>query len=466
MNSPDGAPPPRAPRPCAWALLAALFTLALPRASLAELAHPVVEKRLANGLRVVVCPDPSSADVTVLMHYDVGSRDEPGGLFGLAHLVEHLMFTGSLHVGANEHFRLLQRAGATNINGETSYDVTEYHETVPPDALALALWLESDRLGYLLARVDDDAVRRERATVQNEQRHVMFNVPYSDVWSITLAELFPGWHPYHHVPVGTWASVDKLDLADVRAFVTTWYGPSNATLVITGKVDPDAAVALAHRYFGTLPARSSPARVALPPLSPARSVILQVGANVAQEQVRVSWITPRYGAPGDAELDLAATALRRRLSRNLGGTAPLAVEVEATQHSMALASVFEIRATVAEGHTNAQVFAAIEAAVAQLAVDISPEELLPAQRGWYNTKLFRLDSSLAWAVRLASTLRIAPAPPTFDGQLGVYAAITPSAVLDSVRRYLRGNPRVVTLIEKDTTQPWFGTLRIRTEGAL
>jgi zinc protease len=236
-------------------------------------------------------------------------------------------------------------------------------------------------------------------------------------------------------------------------------------LVITGKVEPEAAVALAQSYFGTLPARPPPARVALPPLSGTRSVILQVSANAAREQVRVSWITPRHGAPGDVELDLAAAVLQSRLLRSVGGTGHRAVAVGSSQHSMALASVFEIRATVAEGHTNAEVFDGIEAAVAQLAVDIPPEELRAAQRGLYTTRLFRLDSSLGWASELAWALSVAPAPPTFDGQLGVYEALTPASVLDAVRRYLRGKPRVVTLIERDTTQPWFGTLRVRTEGA-
>jgi zinc protease len=446
------------------ALLAALVTLALPRASLAELAHPVVERRLANGLRVVVCPDPSGADVTVLMRYDVGSRDEPGGLFGLAHLVEHLMFTGSKHVGPNEHFRLLQRAGATNINGETSFDETQYHETIPPDALALALWLESDRLGYLLDHLDAAAVARERATVQNEQRHSVLDVPFGDVGTITQAELFPVWHPYHHAPLGTPVSVGNLDLADVRAFVSTWYGPSNATLVITGKVDPAAAMALAERYFATLPARPSPARLALPPLPQARPVVLHVGARVSLEQVRVSWVTPRLGAPGDAELDLAATILLRRLQRSAVGGARVAIDIEGGQRSMALASMFEIHATVAEGHTSDEVFAVIDAAIIDLARALSPEELGPVKTSWYNGKLFRLDTSLSWAQRLALTLRLGPAPPTFDGQLGAYAAITPAAVLVAVQRYLRWTPQVVTLAERDLTQPPFGALLLRSEG--
>lgn len=447
------------------ALLAVLFTLAVPRASLADLAHPVTTRRLGNGLRVVVCPDPSVADVTVLMHFDTGSRDEPGGLFGLAHLVEHLMFTGSLHVGLNEHFRLLQRAGATNINGETSFDRTEYHETVPPDALALALWLESDRLGYLLDRVDEAAVHRERATVQNEQRHSVYDVPLGDLGTITRAELFPDWHPYHHPPIGTWASVGKLELADVRAFVTTWYGPANATLVITGKVDPATTIALAESYFGTLPARPPPARVALPPLPRTTPAILHVGARVSHEQVRVSWVTPRYGAPGDVELDLAATILLRRLQESNVGATRVALGFEGGQRSLALGSVFELRATVAEGHTRQEALVAIDDAVAKLADGVWAKELRPAQMSWYNDRLFRLDSSLSWAVLLASTLEIAPAPPTFDGQLGVYAAITPAAVLDAARRYLRSSPSVVTSIERDSAQPTFGKLLYRTESA-
>jgi predicted Zn-dependent peptidase len=445
-------------------LVVALILLAAPRASLADLARPVVERRLANGLRVVVCPDPSSADVAVLMHYDVGSRDEPAGLFGLAHLVEHLMFNGSAHVALNEHFRLLERAGATNINGETSLDETEYHETVPPDALALALWLESDRLGFLLDRVDEAAVRRERLTVQNEQRHTMLDVGLGAAESITMAELFPVWHPYHHDTLGTPASVGGLTLADVRAFVSTWYGPSNATLVLAGKVEPEAAITLVRRYFETLPARATPTRPALPPLPDAAPVSLRVGSSVVRQQVRIAWVTPALGTPSDVALDLAATILARRLTKSAVGGARVAIQTGVAEQSNALASVFTIVATVAEAHTTDEVLDTLDQALVDLERAIPPEEIAAAKALWYSGKLARLGTNLGWAHSLASVLRGAPAPPTFDGQIGMYATITPAAVLSALRRYLHGNSPVVMWTQRDVNNPAQGVLLGRSEG--
>jgi zinc protease len=446
------------------ALLTTLFVLAFSAVARADLAHPVVERRLANGLRIVVSPDPSSADVTVLMRYDVGSRDEPGGLFGLAHLVEHLMFNGSRHVGLNEHFRLLQRAGATLINGQTSHDKTIYFETIPPEALALTLWLESDRMGYLLDKIDDAAVRRERATVKNEQRLSELDVPLGGLDAIIRAELFPAWHPYHHDPSATPASIDGLGLADVRAFVTTWYGAANATLVITGKVDPAAAITLAERYFTALPARPPPARVVLPPLPKAQAIVLHVAARVLRSKVCVSWVTPPFGAPGDLELDVVAMLLSSRLQRGAVAASRIAVAVDAAQRSMVLASMFEICAVVAEDHTMGQVLDAIDDAVTDFATRISPLELQPALRSSYNARLFALDSSLSWASSLGTALHGAPASATFDGRLGVYSAITPAGVLDAVRRYLRGTPSVVALAYSDLKQSPSGTLMRRLEG--
>jgi predicted Zn-dependent peptidase len=446
-------------------LVVTLILLTAPRASLADLARPVVERRLANGLRVVVCPDPASADVAVLMHYDVGSRDEPAGLFGLAHLVEHLMFTGSAHVALNEHFRLLERAGATNINGETSFDETEYHETVPPDALALALWLESDRLGYLLDRVDEAAVRRERLTVQNEQRHTMLDVGLGAAEAITMAELFPVWHPYHHDTLGTPASVGNLALADVRAFVSTWYGPSNATLVLAGKVEPEAAIALVRRYFETLPARSTPTRPPLPPLPEARPTVLRVGSSVVHQQVRIAWVTPKRGDPADIALDLAATILERRLDKSAVGGARVAINAEVAEQSTALASVFMIAATVAEAHTTDEVLTTIDEALVDLERAIPPAEIATAKALWSSAKLARLGTNLEWARSLASVLRGGPAPATFDGQIGMYAGITPAAVLAAVQRHLHGNSPVVMWTQRDVHQPASGVLLGRSEDA-
>ncbi|APR78227.1 zinc protease [Minicystis rosea] len=224
-----------------------------PRVARADIARPVVDQRLANGMRLIVSPDPGAADVTVHLRYDTGSRDEPPGLEGMAHLVEHLMFLGTRHAPGNSVFQLLERAGATNINGTTSSDATTYYETLPPERLELALWLESDRMAHALRDVDAAKLDTARAEVQNEHQMRVASQPLGALHPYTHAALFPSWHPYAYLPVGTLASIQRITAADARAFANTWYGPDNATLVITGKVDPSTARALAEKYFGTLP---------------------------------------------------------------------------------------------------------------------------------------------------------------------------------------------------------------------
>lgn len=431
----------------------------------AEIQRQVHARRLTNGLQVVVCPDPGGADVSVLVRYNTGSRDEPGGLEGLAHFVEHLMFTGSKHVARGELDRLLTQAGATNMNGMTGPDLTLYQETLPPERLELALWLESDRMGYLLDRLTEEAVERERAVVLNEYRERVTDAALGDVGRIMREELFPAWHPYHHGTTGTAASIARIELADVRAFVNTWYGPANATVTITGKVDPAAAMALAERYFGPLPARDPPVRPALPALPELKRTVLRIGAPVTRREVRVAWLTPPLRAPGDEALDLAATILADGesswLSKKLLKPPRVATQVTAHQSSSALASVFEIRAVVADEHSGKEVFDAIDEGLARFVTAMDATDMSRAKIAWYNEKLFSLESSLIWAFRLGSQIQVAPRLSVFDGGLGTYAAITPEQVRAAVQQHLLGKTWVITMVEPTRGAPLRGALLSR-----
>src|SRR5207247_220804 len=158
-------------------------------------------------------------------------------------------------------------------------------------------------------RADEAAVTRARAEVTNEYLATVVNEPFGDVRAMVHASLFPSWHPYHHLPIGTPASTQRITLADARAWVATWYGPANTTLVIAGKVDPAAAMALVERYFGSLPAHSPPARPLLPPLGRRGPLYLHVATSAARSQVRLAWVTPPLGTTHDLALDVAATIL-------------------------------------------------------------------------------------------------------------------------------------------------------------
>ncbi|MFJ7207898.1 pitrilysin family protein [Streptomyces sp. NPDC098789] len=211
------------------------------------------EHRLANGLRVVLSEDHLTPVAAVCLWYDVGSRHEVKGRTGLAHLFEHLMFQGSKSVSGNGHFELVQGAGGS-LNGTTSFERTNYFETMPTHQLELALWLEADRMGSLLAALDDESMENQRDVVKNERRQRYDNVPYGTAFERLTALAYPEGHPYHHTPIGSMADLDAASLEDARTFFRTYYAPNNAVLSVVGDIDPEQTLAWVEKYFGTIPA--------------------------------------------------------------------------------------------------------------------------------------------------------------------------------------------------------------------
>ncbi|MCF6522772.1 pitrilysin family protein [Streptomyces sp. JJ36] len=210
------------------------------------------EHRLANGLRVVLSEDRLTPVAAVCLWYDVGSRHEVPGRTGLAHLFEHLMFQGSAQVPGNGHFELVQGAGGS-LNGTTSFERTNYFETMPAHQLELALWLEADRMGSLLTALDEESMENQRDVVKNERRQRYDNVPYGTAFERLTAMVYPEGHPYHHTPIGSMADLDAASLEDAREFFRTYYAPNNAVLAIVGDIDPEQTLAWAEKYFGSIP---------------------------------------------------------------------------------------------------------------------------------------------------------------------------------------------------------------------
>jgi zinc protease len=207
---------------------------------------------LDNGLRVVLSPDPGSALVSLNLWYGVGSRNEAPGRTGLAHLFEHMMFQGSEHVPKGGHFEIIERAGGS-LNGSTWYDRTNYYETLPAHHLELALWLESDRMGWLLPALTQEKLDNQRDVVKNEKRQRHDDVPYGD-WDERMQRLvFPPDHPYHHPVIGSMEDLDAASVADVASFFETFYAPNNAVLTLVGGFDPPQALDLVRRWFGEIP---------------------------------------------------------------------------------------------------------------------------------------------------------------------------------------------------------------------
>lgn len=216
---------------------------------------PVETETLANGLRVVISPDHSAPIATVGVYYQIGFRLEPHGRSGFAHLFEHMMFQGSEHAGKMEHIRLINSSGGV-LNGSTHYDLTNYYEVVPSNALERVLWLEADRMRAL--KVDNENLRNQRDVVKEEVRVNVLNQPYGGFpWLDLPPVAFRNW-PNAHNFYGDFADLDAASLADVRAFFNTYYSPNNAVLVMVGDVDPRTGFSLAHRFFDDIPRQPLP----------------------------------------------------------------------------------------------------------------------------------------------------------------------------------------------------------------
>ncbi len=268
------------------------------------------EHRLSNGLRVVLSEDHLTPVAAVCLWYDVGSRHEVAGRTGLAHLFEHLMFQGSAQVSGNGHFEMVQSAGGS-LNGTTSFERTNYFETMPAHQLELALWLEADRMGSLLTSLDQECLDNQRDVVKNERRQRYDNVPYGTAFERLTAMSYPADHPYHHTPIGSMADLDAASLEDAQAFFRTYYAPNNAVLAVVGDIDPRLTLEWIEKYFGSIPAHDSkpaPRDGTLPDVMGAQSREV-VREDVPSRAMMAAYRLPRDGGrPADAA-DLALTVL-------------------------------------------------------------------------------------------------------------------------------------------------------------
>jgi zinc protease len=317
---------------------------------------------LANGLDVLVHEDHSLPIVAVNVWYHVGSKNEVPGRTGFAHLFEHLMFEGSQHYDRG-YFHPLQEAGAA-LNGSTNADRTNYWEVVPTNALDLALWMESDRMGYLLPALTDAKFSNQREVVLNERRQNYENRPYGLAGMAIVSALYPADHPYHWLTIGGADDIRAAHIDDVRAFFQRFYHPANASLALAGDIDPEMGFLLADEYFSEIPAGDKPARVSVTaPSPPGADMKLVLEDRVELPRLYMAWHSPGLFAQGDAELDLVAEVLSSgktsRLYRALVYEQRIATEVAASQNSRELGSFFQIVATAAPGRTLAEVERAI-----------------------------------------------------------------------------------------------------------
>jgi zinc protease len=308
--------------------------------------------------------------VAVNIWYHVGSKNERPGLTGFAHLFEHLMFEGSEHHDSG-YFPPLQDAGAS-LNGSTNADRTNYWEVVPINALELALWLESDRMGYLLPALTPAKLAKQRDVVLNERRQNYENRPYGLAGMAIHAALYPDDHPYHWLTIGAAEDIRAASFDDVRAFFARYYHPANASLALAGAIDTARAIDLAQAYFGDIPAGPivEPVQPAVVPTRTADTRLL-LEDRVKLPRLYVTWRSPALFGDGDAALDvlaeILATGKTSRLYRSLVHERHLAIDVLAAQQSRELDGLFQIVVTAAPGVALATLATVIEEELARLA---------------------------------------------------------------------------------------------------
>jgi zinc protease len=402
---------------------------------------------LANGLDILLHEDHACPIVAVNLWYHVGSKNERPGKTGFAHLFEHLMFEGSQHHDRG-YFQPLQGAGAT-LNGSTNADRTNYWEVVPAGALELALWMESDRMGYLLPALTEAKFANQRDVVLNERRQNYENRPYGLAPMALLSALYAPDHPYHWTTIGEIADLQAVQLDEVHAFFRRFYHPANASIALAGDIDPDEALALVERYFGEIDAgeRVEPvvASASLP-----RDVRIHVEDRVELPRLYLAWLTPAMFAEDDAELDLATDLLANgktsRLYRRLVFEERVATDVSASQNSREMSGYAQLTATAAPGHTLVELERAIFEEIARLAAEGPTDEEIDRGRVQAETQfMFRLQTVGGFGGKsdqLNAYNTFLKDPAYFPKDLARYQVVTKASLRDVAGRYLDPAHRV------------------------
>ncbi|TLY53427.1 MAG: insulinase family protein [Gammaproteobacteria bacterium] len=400
---------------------------------------PFEKFQLDNGLTVVVHEDHKAPVVAVSIWYHVGSADEPKGKTGFAHLFEHLMFSGSEnHKGT--YFKPFEVAGATDMNGTTWFDRTNYFETVPTTALDMALWMESDRMGHLLSAIGKTELDTQRGVVQNEKRQGE-NRPYGRTDENILLNAFPANHPYQHDTIGSMADLDAASLDDVKQWFRDYYGAANTTLVLAGDITPAIAKEKAKKFFGDIPAG--------PPVTRGTQ-----SDHVAQVRIYREWNVPQLGDAENPLLDLAAAVLgsgkTSRLYQRLVYQDKLVDDVSVHVSTFALASQFELRADVKNGVDPAKVEAAIADEWTKfLKGGVTDDELKRAQTkisSGFIRGLERVGGFGGKAVILAQSQVYLGDPAAYKKDLERTAAATPATVLAAARKWIAKGDYTLTVV--------------------
>ncbi|CAN5670648.1 pitrilysin family protein [soil metagenome] len=430
-----------------------LLMTSIVSAQKAEKLPPIKYKEitLKNGLRVLMHVDKSTPIVAVNLWYHVGSKNEVVGKTGFAHLFEHMMFQGSKHYD-KDYFGPLQEAGA-NINGSTNSDRTNYFEVVPSNFLELALWLESDRMGYLLDAMTMEKLNNQRDVVKNERRQRYDNVPYGTAFEKISGLMYPKEHPYHWTTIGSLEDLSAASMEDVKAFFRHYYVPNNTSLVIAGDFDPKEAEALVKKYFEPI-ARGGDIKRPNPPMPKlAKEIRFSTEDSVQLPRLYMVWHSVPQYTPDEATLDMLARILSSgrgsRLQGSLVYDKQISQDVGAFNSTREIAGTFQIQSTAKPDKSTDEIEREILAQIEKIKQEPpTAEEMTRALNGFEASSIFGLQTVLGKADQLNSYATFLGKPDYFQADLDRYRKVTPADVQRAAKNYLTEKRLVMTILPR------------------
>ena len=413
---------------------------------------PFERYKLENGLEVILHQDRAVPLVAVNVWYHVGSGDETPGKSGFAHLFEHMLFQGSKHVGEDKHFEVLLNIGASGVNGTTNSDRTNYFEVVPSHQIETALWLESDRMGYMLPLLNEKSLRNQIEVVRNERRQNYDNVPYGKTRFATNLALYPEGHPYRYLTIGRHEDLDSSTLDDVIAFYKQWYAPANATLVVAGDFEIATAKTLIEKWFGGFPKTVQAEHVAPPTPQVKKSRVVVDDEFAKLRRIDYVWHTPGFYRPGDAEFDILSFVLGAegtgRLYKILVHDKQLAQNVAVYQASAQFSSTFAVMVTAKSDADLATIEKIVAEEMEKVRTQpITAEEFARAVTNLEASFIWRLESLMARANTLQQYNHFLGNPDAITEDLDRYRNTTPEKIQRFASEFLGEDKRVEILTQ-------------------
>jgi zinc protease len=430
-----------------------MFTALLLVSAGTLIAQPEVtfeQYTLDNGLTVIIHEDHSAPVASIMMMYHVGSKNEKRGRTGFAHLFEHMMFQGSQHVAKEEHFKLLQQVGA-NVNGSTNSDRTNYFETLPSNGLELAIYLESDRMGFLLPAMDQAKLDNQRSVVQNERRQSYENVPYGLSYETIAKALYPEDHPYSWPVIGSMADLNAAALADVKDFFATYYAPNNACVVLAGDIDPVQVKGWVAKYFGPIPHGKAFDRPAPQEVTLAADKRIVLEDRVQLPRLYLTWPSARgftrTDALRDVMTDILSAGKNSRLYKSLVYEKQIAQSVSAGQDGSEIAGDLTIDVTAKPGKTLTEIETAVQEVIDDLLKNGVTEKEIQTSLTQKEARLVnRLATVFGKTSSLANYYTLTGNAANINTELARFSGITPAEIVADARQVFAQHKVVLSIV--------------------